>query len=310
MTTGSNSASECGDWIRWTPDRFYWAILDRASAPEPLPLRRRRRREQLGYLFEHAIPTPIESIHAEYVELPDDRWLAIGVCRDTLEQSLPDEATRLTPIEAPGHLRSALESVDLEKLNLLTNDAEPPRVGKSRRQWAIVAATLSAAILSVLIFGTDRRRRICESAMNRTNDITEAVYTAVVPDHGDPSLQPASIRMIGELRRLKAAESGATLVRDAALSNDAAQALVEFLRHWPRNTTVRTESLSVSDAGVTVVLLTDSTEDASRFVAGWTDLEGWRRLQPQVREAGREGVRLTLRFESTVAHRDSEGADD
>jgi hypothetical protein len=263
---------------------LYWALLDTSCLPRRMASRRPSDR-QLGYLFEPLLPVPLESIYAAYIRLPNGKALACGAEAQILRDVLASGATSLTPETLPPFLADI--PVDPSRINLLTGAFEPHtrRAGRRRRTFHGAAAILLTALL--LLVGLERRTAVARAEAREAEDASTSLISRVLPE---PSPQPAEIRLVAELRRLRQTRGPAS-----AAGDDASESLAALLSRWPRTFDGRVESLIVTPAALTVTLSVADHARADQLIAAVSPIPGWGAEQPQVR-AERDLVRISLRF--------------
>lgn len=277
----------------WPADRFYWAILDASILPPSL-LRRRVDERRLGYLFESALPLPADEVHAVYVPLGGDRYLACAIEHERLRADLPRDAVTLSPGALPEAIAET-RHIDPGSINLLTGPHEPNLVRRERRRCLVLASTLGALLTIVIMWGLEQRisreEALAEAARQHARAIHERLYD---PATTSPSVQPAPLRLLAELRQLRRTRSSATSAVGLE-EPDSARTLASFLENWPTDHLMQTESLSVTPSSVTVIGLLPSATQAQAFVEAFDPPTQWQASQAQV-SAVSGGVRLTWRF--------------
>lgn len=268
------------------PDQLYFALLDR-----PFSARGRARAEELAYAFEATLPVPIESVHPVYRLLPDARVLAIGIDREKalhLARSHPVAH----PAAWPDWLAPIATALDPRGINLLTGPCSSALVETSRHQTlrhALVGLTLITIAASA---GFERRIRVDRSHADETRHRTDAVYQQALGG-GMNTGQPPAARMTSELRRLRATRTA----QDAGQTQQPADlALANLLAVWPESSRARTESITVAERTIDVVLRVTDLESAQAFVTALGSAKG---LIPGPAKTDREGgeVRVSLRFD-------------
>lgn len=268
------------------PAELYFAVLDR-----PVSSRGRAREEELSYAFEAAVPVPIDSVHAVYRPLPDTRVLVVAIDRSRAE-SFARTHTRLHPARWPDWLVPLAERIDPASVNLLSGPCRSERT--TAAYHALVCHALIGLTLIALAFsmGLERRvhaqRRDAASAQSRASEI----YTrALGPASG--AAQPPVARMTSELRRLRATRGPADTKRDQA---PADAVLAGLLSAWPADSQARTESITIAERSVEVVLRVNDLDAAQAFISALGGAPG---LRPGPTKTDREGeeIRLSLRLD-------------
>ncbi len=274
------------------PSELYFAVL----AP-PVSPRGRARAEELAYAFEAALPLPLSAVHAVYHTLPDQRVLAIAIERAHAER-LARAHTRAHPQAWPGWLAPLAGAIRPHACNLLTGPCLPPRVSAARRSIVRHACVGAAVILTAASLGFERRIRHLAAdtaaARARAAETAAAVLSGGAPSHQNAgSLQPAFARMTSELRRLRATRGPAPR-SPAQLPADAV--LARVLAAWPTDARARTESITVAERTVEVVLRLDDLGSAQSFVSALAAVPG---LRPGPARTDQEAdeVRLSLRLD-------------
>ncbi len=278
----------------WPARRFYWALLDASVLPKGLA-RRRPDPRSLGYLFESQLPVPIDRVHAVYLPMSDHRYLACGVEHERLDVDVSlHEAITLAPDGVPEDVLPD-GTVNLQTINLLCGPHEPDPVRRERRRLIGESTALAALLLLLIVFGAERRI----GAWNReTEDVLagrQVIYDELYPPATSaPSAQPASLRLVAELRQLKRTRGGTT----QSINLDEPQSgrtLAALFERWPSGQPILTESISVTPASLTLVGLLPTAPLAQEFVAGFELPAEWEARQPQI-SAVNDGVRLTWRL--------------
>lgn len=278
--------------IVWPAERFYWATLDASVLPKSL-LGQPPDVDRLGYLFEAYLPRPIDKVQAVYLPLGDDQYLACGVEHERLEQGLPPSALTLRPDRVPSDMASR-DRVNAESINLLTGRLEPPAVRRERRRFGREAGLLAAALLLIIMLGIGWRSRIHSAAVEDISAQRDAIYRQLYdPALAPPSAQPPAVRLLAELRQLRQTRSNA--VGKDFQEPESARMLEALFARWPTGHQVRTESISVTPASITLAVLLPSGPDAQAFISAFAPPEGWESKQPQISSVS-DGLRLTLRL--------------
>ena len=89
---------ELGTAVRCPSTSLYWAVLDASMLPRRPGSPSGR---QLGYLFEEVLPVPIESVHAVYLPLHGQHYLACGADEALVRAAHDNGALALVPTELP-----------------------------------------------------------------------------------------------------------------------------------------------------------------------------------------------------------------
>ena len=279
--------------ICWPARRFYWAVLDTTGFPRAGTARGPSTR-QLGYVFENVLPgVQIEHVHAVYRRLPaQGRVLACGVPAETLKP-LADHAVTLTPESLPPFVT---EEVDPASLNLLTGRFLPPAIRRRRHRWFGQVAMIVATCAALLVWGMERRT---SALRHQRHDVSEArtqVFGQVLGSGWGQAAsggQPPELRLAAEVRRLEQTRQGD---HDMTELSDCSLLLAKVLSHWPAAVRARTESVSVTEAAVTIRANVASMADAQQFANAFAGLPGWRLKQPRS-EVRRDHVVVTMRLE-------------
>ena len=271
---------------RVPPSDLYFALLESPVSP-----RGKARAEELTYALEAALPVPIDTVHAVYRSLPDGRVLAVGIDRDRAS-ALCRVHTSACPEAWPDWLRPSVTAVDPASVNLLTGPCRSPVV-VSARNAAVRHALLGVVLLGVLgAAGVERRIRAEQSAVTALRQQSDSVYRDALGPAG-AGAQPAPARMTSELRRLRATR-GSDPQTSAARPADAV--LAELLGVWPDGAQARTESITVAERTVEVLLRVDDFEAAQGIITALGAAPG---LRPGPAKTDREpnDVRVSLRFD-------------
>lgn len=290
MSTGTQPRQH----IVWPAYRFYWALLDASVLPRGL-MHRKPDPKGLGYLFEAELPVPIDRVHAVYLPMGDRQYLACGVEHEKLDE---DEslggALTLVPDGLPEEVFPQ-GTVDPQTINLLCGPHEPVPVRRQRRRLIVECAGLAALILLLIVFGAERRigawNRATEDVQANRQDVYEDLYP---PATSAPSAQPASLRLLAELRQLERTRGGAAHSIDLE-EPQSGRTLAALLEHWPSGKPILTESINVTPASVALVGLLPTAPMAQEFVTGFELPAQWEARQPQI-SAVSDGVRLTWRL--------------
>ncbi len=274
-------------------DQFYWGILDRSV----LPRSARHAPEQLGYLFESRLPVPIDSIHAVYIPIDDDRVLAVGAPVEFLNEADLTDVLTLTPDELPEWIDDDVRTeVDVDSINLLTGPWTPIAIRRGRRRMTGWATAFVVACAGLLMVSFERQRHAFATAEGDARDATMDVYAEVLGDSVRATVNssfPPEQRLIAEHRRLLQTRSGPEETREERI--DAADLLTAIIERWPTEQYIETETISVTGGAVTLVLRAPSLEDVQPIADAFADLPGWQVTQPQT-VARQDHVDITLRF--------------
>ncbi len=282
--------------LAWPADQFYWAILDRSVLPRGV----RNAPAQLGYLFESRLPVPIDTIHAVYAPIDDDRVLACGAPTEALDEADLGEALTLVPADLPPWVDDdTREQVTVDSLNLLTGPWLPPAIRRGQRRlvgWVAAAIVLCAACL---VIGFERQRAASDAAAADVRSTEMDVYAGVLGESVRSSIDssfPPEQRIIAEHRRLMQTRSGPVEAQNDRI--DAALLLTAILERWPTEQFIETETISVTNGAVTLVLRVPDLEDVQPIADAFSDLPDWQVTQPQT-FARQTHVDMTLRFTRT-----------
>jgi len=290
MIAGMDSARH----VTWPAHRFYWALLDASVLPRGIA-KRRPDPERLGYLFECELPVPIDRVHAVYVPVGDHQYVACGLEHERIlaEASL-HEALTLTPDQVPDIL-APQGAVDPQSFNLLCGPHEPAPVRRKRYQCIGETALVAACILLAIVLGTERRIDARDRATMELQAKRQVVYDELYPPATSaPSAQPAPLRLLAERRQLERTRGSAT--SSAQIEEpQSAFTLAALLERWPTDHPIRTESISVTPASVTLVGLLPTAPLAQEFVSAFDLPHEWEARQPQISTVT-DGVRLTWRL--------------
>ncbi len=288
--------------VVWPADRFYWAVLDGSLVPKRL-WHRRPDEEALGYLFEAELPVPIDCVHAIYVPVKGNRFIACGIEHDHLVESAElCEVLTLSPQAFPPDLFSD-DDAAVGSFNLLTGRHEPESVGRERRRLSIESAAAIVLIAIVVAFGAERQIGAWNRAAAETVAARLAVFDDLYPPQSTtPSSQPPALRLLAELRQLERTRGTAAQPIDSE-GRQAGRLLARLLRQWPAQQPIMTESLSVTPESITLVGLLPTAPAAQGFVSAFEFPPEWEARQPQI-SAVTNGVRLTWRMVPTSLSRE------
>lgn len=265
---------------------LYLAVLDRPVSP-----RGRARAEEIAYAFEAAIPVPLGTVHAVYRPLPDERVLAVGIERARAE-AIARRHSGAHPAGWPDWLDPVAGGVDPASVNLLTGPCLSPSVAAARRglvRDVCVGLVLIALAASV---GLERRIRAERDHAAAAEARAAEIYHRALGPSLNPA-QPPAARMTSALRRLRstrgpAAASSEQVPADAVLAG--------LLSVWPDDANARTESITVAERTVEVVLRVDDLDAAQAMISALGAAPG---LRPGPVKTDRQGdeTRLTLRLD-------------
>jgi hypothetical protein len=264
---------------------LYFAVLDRPVSP-----RGRARTEELAYAFEATVPVPLDSVHTVYRHLPDARVLAIAIEKARAE-SFARTHTSAHPAAWPDWLAPLTEQIEPTSINLLSGPCCSPRVAAARQALIRHVCIGLALIALTTSLGLERRIRAQHADAISAQARAAEIYTRAL----GPALstaQPPAPRMTSELRRLRA-------TRDPAESRDQTPAdtvLAGLLSAWPADSQARTESITVAERTVEVILRVDDLDAAQTFITALGAAPG---LRPGPAKTDREGseIRLSLRLD-------------
>jgi hypothetical protein len=288
-----------GPQLTLPPQAFYWAILDASVLPSHTSAQRRQ--QQLGYLFEHVLPVPIDQVHAVYSRLDghSPRVLACAVQRDALDEQIrnqPAEPIALTPSDLPPYIEQNEDAarVDPNVLNLLTGPFEPPRLRRLRQLWLAAVVALIVVVSGLGLIGFERRVDALHVQRAAVEQTRQRLYEQVLGGQTIATARlPAERLLTAELRRL---EQTHRKPPEELQQTDVSALLGSLLARWPRSIHGRTSSLSVTDRLVTVRIQLPSTEDVQEVANALGRLDGWTARMPQM-SAGRELVQATIQLE-------------
>ncbi len=275
--------------VRWPAERFYWALLDGGLLP-----RGGRRRRQLGYLFERFLPgVAIEEVQAVYCAVPGarNRFLACGAPADKLREALVHGALTLAPQSLPAFVH---EPLDPAALNLLTGALLPEAVRRLRSRAAFMAAAVVIGCCLLLIVGLERRKGAVEAhATGVLAAQTAIIERALGPGASGAGTQPPQVRLVAALRQLEQ-----TRREDPVATGllDCSVVMSGFLKHWPADLHVTTESIVVAPDSINVRAIVATMADAQLLADALGRLSSWRLLQPQS-EARKDDVVVSLRLQ-------------
>ncbi len=280
--------------VVWSAHRFYWSLLDASVLPKRL-FQRRPDPQTLGFLFESDLPVPIDRIHAVYVPVGDNRFIACGIEHERLTTDLSlREALTLSPDEIPEDVEQEC-AVDPRSINLLSGPHESAPVRRERRRLVAESAAITVLFLLAIVLGAERRINALNRATAEVQAKGQVVYDEIYPASTfAPSAQPAPLRLIAELRQLGRTRGGGVQSTDIE-GPRAGRTLAALLQRWPTEQPIMTESISVTPASVIFVGLLPNTPVAQEFVSAFDVPDEWEARQPQI-SAVTDGVRLTWRL--------------
>lgn len=277
----------------WSPDRFYWGVID---APKALPQRPRRRREALGFLFESSAPVPLDDLHVEYSRIAKGTYVACGVELTALADDSIADADVLRPADWPACVRARLGDVPLPAVppfNLRSGSAESSRITKARRRC--VAEFIAIAMLSCILISIGFERRVADLRVEAgaVDAARAGVYEATLGwKPGDAGALPPEQLLIAELRRLERSRNAEAVEIDLP---DATSSLSRLFGAWPPELHGQVESISITGEAMTVRTLVENSEAAAAFADALNRAPGWSAEQPRI-DAVRDGIRVTVRL--------------
>ena len=287
-------------------DRFFWAVLD----AEGLAAQRGGQiSNRLGFLFENALPVPIEDVHAVYQPIPGDQQrhvLACGVLKDELREVVANAQTELltmTPASLPEFAKDL--SVEPQALSLLTDDFQPRSVRRLKRQLLFRTVGVIAVMAVLIIIGLERRTaslrgQVDDAQSRRANLIASTLRDNLGHPPPTANPQPIDLRFVSELRTLRQTRQVPTTGDDGnnGHSQDATTSLAALLHAWPRDLNVLAESLSITPSAMTLRGQAPQHADVQALADALGSLAGWRLEQPQVTASGspQHGVNAVLQW--------------
>jgi len=265
---------------------LYFAVL----APPVCP-RGRSRSEELAYALEAALPVPLDSVHAVYRPLSDARVLAVAIER-TQAEALARTHTSVHPAAWPDWLSPLAEGMEPTSINLLSGPCRSPRVTTARNILVRHALLGIAAIALAASIGLERRIRAQHADTTSAQARASEIYTRALGPAQNNVQSPAA-RMTSELRRLRATRGPAAATRT---QTPADTVLASLLSAWPADSLARTESITIAERTVEVVLRVDDLDAAQTFISALGTAPG---LRPGPAKTDREGaeIRLSLRLD-------------
>lgn len=265
---------------------LYFAVLTPPVSP-----RGPARTEELAYALEAALPVPLESVHAVYLPLSHARVLAIAIGK-TRAESLARTDTSAHPTAWPDWLTPLAEHIEPSSINLLSGPCRSPRVTAARNVLVRHALLGIAAIALATSIGLERRIHTQHAETTSAQARAAEIYTRAL-DPAPNAAQPPAVRMTSELRRLRATRGPAAATRNQ-IPADAV--LARLLSAWPTDSQARTESVTVAERTVEVILRVDDLDAAQTFISALATAPG---LRPGPAKTDREGneIRLSLRLD-------------
>jgi hypothetical protein len=272
-----------------SPERLYWSVLD----PKPLG-RTAIARTECGYLFEDALPLPIESVHASYRWLPDGRVVACGIERAVLEAMDRAGALTLVPASVPEPVleaigTNAVASCDARDLNLLTGPFEPAPVRAARRRLLLTAAAIAVAFAAVTGWGVVRRGDALDRATERVEERRVEILTAAYAGDRTESALPPEYRLVGELRQL-------TSTRSSTLPPifDAGPGVAAMVAAWPQEIDARCDAIGVSERTASIRGTAKDSAVMSRLEEAYRGISGWSMPASPQFSSGSSGLSFTI----------------
>lgn len=291
-------------------DQFYWAVIDQIDQPAAGLGVPARHRDAIRFAFEDLLPIPIEEVACAFAPV-GDWFIACGLPREGLSNLINPRTRTLVPATIPPWV---LEQAGLpgappslaRRLNLLTDEHEPPVVRRARRRQVLQIAALAALLVSLFVAGVQRRIEVLKGGEVFAEERIRAAYARVLPPSS--SAQPPAVRLASELRSLER-----LTVRPSALGHpeaanfDAALSLSRLLARVPEMH-LATDSLDILPGRATFVAVVSDPDEAQRLAASFDGRASgdhrWRLRQPQVAsERGPDGspaVRVTLTLEPAI----------
>ena len=282
--------------LRWPAERFYWAVLD-ASALSGATMRPGLFSRQLGYLFEGVLPgMTIEQVHAVYQPLPGGdgqrQYLACGLARDVIENTVAAEALTLSPASVPSFVGADVEP---DGFNLLTGSFLPAAIRALQRRWLLSLGVIGAICVALLVVGLELRVRATRVQIDRVSAARDAAFVEALGSQALASgVLPPELRLITELRLLSQTRQADPALVDVA---DGSRTLAALLAQWPADVRTATESISIAPDSITIRAQVPTMADAQRLADALRDLVGWQLVQPQS-EARRDHVIVTLHLKA------------
>jgi len=268
--------------VVWPVERLYFA-----SVKAPSTRRGRRWLEQVCYAAESQLPIPLEELHAVIADGADGMAILCAFARAELD-GLPPEAVTLSPSAVP---ECIARQVAPEQFNLLTGAFEPRRARLLRRSTNLVLV-LSICLLGALaVAGLTRRTSALHEAISSHASATQTVAQRVLePTAAAGSTQQLFLNLTAELRGLR--QTRTAEVVDPELF-DAPATLASLLERWPSDVAMRTETLTISRAQITVRADVPASGDVQRLADALAEIPGWQIKQPRV-NATSDGASCTI----------------
>ena len=270
-------------------ERLYWAVLD----PKPLG-RTAIARTECGYLFEDALPVPIESVHASYRWLADGRVVACGIDRAALEAMDRFGALTLVPASVPAPVLAAIgpnaaASLVPRDLNLLTGPFEPQAVRAARRRLLVTAASIAALVAVIIGWGVVRRGDALERATDRVEERRMEILKAAYAGDRSASALPPEYRLVGELRQL-------TSTRSSSLPPlfDAGPSVAALVAAWPQEADARCDAISVTERSASIRGTAKDSAVMSRLEEAYRAVPGWSMQASPQFSSGSSGLSFTI----------------
>lgn len=268
------------------PSELYFAVL----AP-PVSPRGRARTEEFAYALEATLPIPLDSVHPVYRPLPDARVLAIAIER-TRAEALARTHIGAHPSAWPDWLIPLAEEIEPTSINLLSGPCRSPRVSAAQNALIRHACIGLALITLTASLGLEHRIRVQQAETTSAQARATEIYTHALGPAPNAAQTPAA-RMTSELRRLRATRVPAAATRS---QTPADTVLANLLSAWPANSQARTESITVAERTVEVILRVDDLDAAQTFISALGAAPG---LRPGPAKTDRESneIRLSLRLD-------------
>ena len=149
---------------------------------------------------------------------------------------------------------------------------------------------LTALILS---FGFERRIRGAQAEDARIQTLTDDQYRQALGPLLGSSAQPPAAILTAELRKLQSTRSPETTTPAQAFNADLL--LARVLSAWPTKTTLRAESITVTQRAVELITTAQTTEDTTALINACKTLDGLR-IGTSSSTQARDGIRFELRL--------------
>lgn len=270
-------------------EQCFFAVLDAQRGVSS------QTREALAHAFDDFLPIPVEELQACYTPLDGDRVLACGVPIALARQATESGAFTLSPSALPAFVIASFppgaKHPDPTAINFLTGEFSPRARRRAHRREATLAAIAVILCGAMLVVGVERRRSADQRATIHAREVTRSVLEGSLPP-AIGAAPPASLRLVSELRRLRAA-AGASATSIGEF--DAASTLQSLLALWPKDAKARTDRLAVAPAGLALSTTVQDHDAARDLAAALGGLTGWTLAQPQI-AATRDGTQLRLQF--------------